>query len=63
MNVGVVLVELNRGGFGATWASPLEGAPSVTAKALIPLAKRKKLTEEQILEELELSAPREDDEE
>lgn len=63
MNIGVVLVELNRGGFGANWASPLEGAPSVTAKALIPLAERKKLKESAILEELDLSTGSDDDEE
>jgi len=62
MNVGVVIVELNRGGFGAQWASPLEGAPSVTAKALIPLAERKKLKEDAIVEELDLPAVDDDDE-
>ena len=62
MNVGVVIVELNRGGFGAQWASPLEGAPSATAKALIPLAERKKLKEDAIMEELDLPAVDDDDE-
>ncbi len=61
MNLGVVLVELNRGGFGAGWASAFEGAPSVTAKALIPLAERKTLDEYAILAELDLPEGSDDD--
>jgi hypothetical protein len=63
MDVGVILVELNRGGFGAMWAAALDGAASVTAKSLIPVAERKKLSEEKLLSELDLPAPAEDDEE
>ena len=62
MSLGVILAELNRGGFGATWASPLEGAPSVTAKTLIPLADRNRLDENAILKELDLKADDDDDE-
>jgi hypothetical protein len=63
MDVGVILVELNRGGFGAMWAAALDGAASVTAKSLVPLAERKKLTEEKLLAELDLPAPAEEEDE
>jgi len=61
-DIGVVLIELNRGGFGATWASPLEGADSVLAKHYVPAAERKKLTERAILKELGLSETQDEDE-
>lgn len=64
MNVGIVLVELNRGGFGAMWAKPLEGAETVTARNLLPRDERKSLTERKIIAELDLpSVEDEDDDE
>ena len=61
MNVGVIVVELNRGGFAAMWASPLEGAEVVTAATLIPLSDRKELGEVEILDELDLPAAADDE--
>jgi hypothetical protein len=62
MNIGVVLVELNRGGFGAMWAKPLEGAEVVKAATLLPLSQRNALSETDILEKLDLPTVADDEE-
>lgn len=47
-DLGIHLVELQRGGFGAIFVSALDGAPSITTKRVMPeeMKKLKTATEE-----------------
>lgn len=65
-DIGLVLIELERGGFGLIPASALNGAPSVTAKKYLIEDLKKlrsgKLTFDDILNELAPEVDADDDE-
>ena len=51
-DLGIICVELASGGFGLLKISSLEGAKSLQATRLLPRAERRKLTIEQMYQEL-----------
>ena len=52
-NLGLEIVELDRGGYAIYHRSILEGVPVLTAKNLIPLEERRSLLLEEIIKELD----------
>ena len=58
---GVFATELDRGGFALVAISALDGAPPITAKQLLPAPERKKITDEALLAELDLSVNEHED--
>jgi|SRR5947209_18246416 hypothetical protein len=61
-DLGLILVELDRGGYGLIAASSLDGAPAITAKKYLPKEIRAKLTIDKIRAELGRETDAADDE-
>ena len=52
-DTGLLLVEIDRGGYGLIYYSTLDGAPMITAKKLLPKSERRDVDFDQLRREVD----------